>query len=335
MNEKGTNVLEQYDFQLLRCIRGRGALICETDRGWMLLKEYTGSLHRLYMEERVLDILGQEGISVDSYVKNRNGQVLSVDLDGTKYVLKHWFSGRECDVKNPAEIQMAVKTLGRVHCALRKAAIMLAQENREEISRLTAPSLLTTFEKHQREMKKIRTFIRGKQKKTEFELQILHNFDNFYQDGEVSLKDLHSSAYQKLKERADSEGWLCHGNYNQHNILVEEKGMAVVNFEKLSVDVQLVDLYLFMRKILEKYNWDVEMGRRMLESYQGVLGLSEEERAVLRHLFFYPEKFWKLLNHYYNNNKAWVPQKDVEKLDAVVRQDMIKKKSLDKIFNSD
>ena len=28
----------------------------------------------------------------------------------------------------------------------------------------------------------------------------------------------------------------------------------------------------------------------------------------------YPEKYWKQLNYYYNANKAWIPDKNVEKL---------------------
>lgn len=334
MSERSTNVLEQYDFRLLKSMRGRGAQLCETDKGLMLLKEYTGSVHRLSVEQEVLDVLRQENLSVDSYVKNREEQVLSIDSDGTKYVVKNWFWGRECDVKSNSEIQTAVKELARLHEVFRRTSERLSEECKESMSRFTAPPLLETFEKHQRELKKIRTYIRGKQKKTEFELQILKNFDAFYEEGEQSLKSLKSSAYLELKKMADAAGWLCHGNYNHHNILMDGRQVSIVNFEKMSVDVQLVDLYLFMRKILEKHNWDMEIGRQMLESYRRVLGLSVEDREVLKYLFSYPEKFWKLVNHYYNNNKAWIPQKDVEKLNAVVRQNAIKKKSLDKIFNS-
>lgn len=334
MGERGTNVLEQYDFLVTKTVRGRGVQLCETDAGLMLLREYTGSLHRLSAEQEILELLKSEGISVDSYVKNREGQVLSIDTDGTKYTLKKWFRGRECDVKNPSEILEAVRALGILHVAFRRISDEISKENRETMQRLAAPTLFVTFEKHQREMKKIRAYIRSKQKKTEFELQILENFEGFYREGEMSLSALKNSAYLRLKKEADDEGRLCHGNYNYHNILIDDRQTAVVNFEKMSVDVQLVDLYLFMRKILEKYNWDVELGEKMLETYQKVIKLSKEEKEVLMHLFSYPEKFWKLVNHYYNNNKAWLSQKDVEKLNAVVRQNTMKRKALDKILNS-
>lgn len=334
MSEKGMNVLEQYDFRVQRSMRGRGAQLCETEKGLVLLKEYTGSIHRLFAEQEILEGLEQEGIRVDSYIRNLEGQVLSIDSDGTKYVLKKWFWGRECDVKSLPEILAAVRALGLLHAALRRLPGMLSEENKETWKRFTAPPLYITLEKHQRELKKIRSYIRAKRKKTEFELQTLQNFDGFYEEGEMSLAGLRDSAYMRLKQEADEAGWLCHGNYNHHNILVEGRQIAIVNFEKLSIDVQLVDLYFFMRKILEKHNWDLETGKQMLESYERVRGLSSEEKQVLRCLFSYPEKFWKLANHYYNNNKAWIPQKDVEKLNAVVRQNAVKRRALDKMFNS-
>ena len=47
-----------------------------------------------------------------------------------------------------------------------------------------------------------------------------------------------------------------------------EKWDCSNQFNHLAFDVQIVDLYHFMRKILEKYNWDVRLARKMLESYQ-------------------------------------------------------------------
>lgn len=332
MSEKSTSVLEQYDFQVVRSMRGRGAMLCETDKGLMLLKEYSGSILRLTLEDEILRNLELSGIRVDSYIKNREEQILSIDSDGTKYVLKKWFTGRECDVRNTTEILTAVRTLSELHAALRRAVPALTEESREELKRFVALPLTDAFDRHQRELKKVRSYIRAKQKKSEFELQVLKHFDEFYEQGRESLELLQSSAYGELKAQANTELRLCHGNYNHHNILMEGRCAAVVNFDKLSVDVQLVDLYLFMRKILEKYNWEARIGSQMLEEYQKKLKLSIEEKEILRYLFLYPEKFWKLVNHYYNNNKAWIPQKDIEKLDAVIRQSNEKKECLDKIL---
>ena len=51
----------------------------------------------------------------------------------------------------------------------------------------------------------------------------------------------------------------------------------MTNFGHFSFDVQISDLYCFMRKILEKYNWDVFLARRMLEQYDKIRPISSEE----------------------------------------------------------
>ena len=96
--------------------------------------------------------------------------------------------------------------------------------------------------------------------------------------------------------------------------------MTVINFEKFSVDVQMNDLYLFMRKVLEKQNYDARLGRKMLKTYSEVRPLREEEREYLGIRLLYPEKFWKLANYYYNTNKAWIPGKHMEKLEKFLAQ---------------
>ena len=68
-----------------------------------------------------------------------------------------------------------------------------------------------------------------------------------------------------------------------------------------------------MRKVLEKHQWDPALGRKILQTYQQIRPLDREEMENLRIRFSYPEKYWKLANHYYTHNKAWIPEKNLEK----------------------
>lgn len=34
----------------------------------------------------------------------------------------------------------------------------------------------------------------------------------------------------------------------------------------------------------------------------------------------YPEKYWKLANYYYTHNKAWISEKNLEKLEKLTAQ---------------
>ena len=64
-----------------------------------------------------------------------------------------------------------------------------------------------------------------------------------------------------------------------------------------------------MRKILEKYDWDIQTAYKMMEEYDKIKPVSDTERALLAALFAFPEKFWKVMNYYFNSNKAWIPPK--------------------------
>ena len=54
MSERGTGVLEQYELEVFRTWRTRGAFLCETDQGLKLLKEWTGSDKRIQLEYEVV-----------------------------------------------------------------------------------------------------------------------------------------------------------------------------------------------------------------------------------------------------------------------------------------
>ena len=102
---------------------------------------------------------------------------------------------------------------------------------------------------------------------------------------------------------------LCHGSYNYHNIIFSNGNTAVTNFDKYKNECQISDLYQFMRKILEKYDWDIQTAYKMMEEYDKIKPVSDTERALLAALFAFPEKFWKVMNYYFNSNKAWIPPK--------------------------
>ena len=61
MNERYQEVLEQYEVEILSVRKGRGAWICETDKGLKLLREYKGTVRRLEFEDQVLECLDTRG----------------------------------------------------------------------------------------------------------------------------------------------------------------------------------------------------------------------------------------------------------------------------------
>ena len=114
--------------------------------------------------------------------------------------------------------------------------------------------------------------------------------------------------------------------------MTNTEGWFIVNFEKCMPDNPIRDLYLLLRKLLEKSNWSVELGSELLSAYERVRSISARDYIDLYYRLAYPEKFWKIMNFYFNSGKAWIPGKNQEKLEKLIEQEKDKQHFLDEVF---
>ena len=193
-------------------------------------------------------------------------------------------------------------------------------------------SLPELFEKRNRELRRVRTFIREKRRKAYFETVYLNIFPEFYEKAEAALEQAKRDGCAATLEAAKNAGNVCHGMYTHHNLLLLPEGsFATVNFDKACIGVQIADFYLFFRKLMEKTGWDRQLAEEMLSAYGEVRPVEKGEWQIFYLLLSYPEKFWKITNSYYNGKKSWIPQKTTEKLLAVKEQEREKQTLLERV----
>lgn len=326
MRDFGVSVLEQYPVQVYNVKRVRGAVLCETDLGLLLLKEAQIQEKRLPFLIKLYSHLEENGVKrVDAILANKEGDYLSLAEDETKYVLKKWYPGKECDVHKEQEILEAIRMLARIH-----GTMHLPEPEMEYGKERT---LREEFARHNRELRKVFQFIRGRSVKGEFERTFLTGYEQMYQCAALAEEAISDEAYQSLEEEMCKSGAVIHGEYNHHNIFMHPEGTAVTGFERAHYGLQMEDLYYFMRKILEKYQYTSQIGMKMLETYDKEQTLSVDKRKYLAVRFAYPEKFWKISNMYYHSNKAWIPEKNTEKLKKVLLQMEEQKQFLSTVFH--
>ena len=332
MNDRSLKVLEQYDLEITGMRRGRGSYICETPQGLRILCDYTGSENKALFQNCVMEKIRAGGYAkVDLLLPNREGSLISKDWEENKYVVKEWYAGRECDTASENEILAAVSNLAHLHrlmqfgpgCEFRKN--FTAQPPQEELRAQNA------------QLRKIRSFVRRKNAKQEFERLFLHCFESYYEQAAEAEARLNAAQAAQMGSTAGVSGkpaaaqtgsiaGVCHGDYNHHHVLMSGYDIATTNFECCRFDDQISDLYRFMRKILEKHDWNQRLGLRMLESYAQVRPVPVRERQLLYVRMLYPEKFRKLANHYYGSNKAWISGRFLEKLKTLNEQEEKRKK---------
>lgn len=86
---------------------------------------------------------------------------------------------------------------------------------------------LEEMERHNREMRKVRSFIRARVSKNEFEYLYLEHYDRMYRLAESVVHRLRESDVMELYGKSISEGRMVHGDYNYHNVLNTTEGTAV------------------------------------------------------------------------------------------------------------
>lgn len=325
MREDELRILEQYDIDVKNTRKVRGAVLCDTAQGLFLLKEMRFSEKRILTLDCLNNHLQEQGFTnIDWILKNKDGELFSVSEEGTKYFMTKWFSGKECDIHREADVLEAVRNLKQIHCALRNFPL-------EDIP--MGENMQQEYFRHNREMKKVRSFMRDKVGKGDFELTFLKYFDSMYECAASALEKLKTSYYVELLARSRENHTLIHGDYNYHNIIMLHNGIATTNFQHAQENLQIIDLYYFLRKVMEKHHWNVELGDKILEHYQKLQPLGPEETEFLAICIAYPEKFWKAANSYYRSRKVWIPAKNLEKLEMVIRQTEEKKEFLKTIFS--
>ncbi|MCM1187101.1 MAG: CotS family spore coat protein [Lachnoclostridium sp.] len=325
MNDRAVALLEQYDVEVLRVCKGRGAILCDTDKGCLIFKEYTGNLDRIRMQNTLLQhIGGLQKVAVESIVPTKEGELFVKDNDEVRYVLKTYREGRECNIYDKAECMEAVRLLAHLHDCTELPA------DTEGLPH--AFSQTKEYEKHNKELKRVRKYLQQRSQKSWFEISLLNAYQMFLEQALTVTKEWSAYAEKLGRESKDSARIYCHGDYQYHNILRSEEGWFLINFEKCMPDNPIRDLYLLMRKLLEKSNWSVPLGKELLETYEKERPISAISRIDLYYRLAYPEKFWKIVNFYYNSGKAWIPERNREKLEKLVRQEESKQHFLDEVF---
>lgn len=329
MNDRAVSILENYDFTVNRTYKVRGAFVCETDCGLKILKEYQAPVSKPELMDVLLkDFPANAGVYVDALIADKEGKFISYDREGMGYVVKNYYEGRECEPKTLEDLKAAMEALALLH-----EALVYPEEIMPE--GLHRYDLEEDIARQNKGLKKIRSFIRSRGRKTEFELQLLDAYNLFLTQAVKVEERIAREDFIAFYEEVEKRRQFTHGDFQYHNILFGKDKTAIINFEKCRWDSRVRDVALFLRKTLEKADWDITLGSTLLTEYEKVRPLTQGERRQLFYRLAYPEKFRKIANFYYNSNKAFLSAQYMAKLQNITRLEAYKNRFLRKVFDDE
>lgn len=329
MDDKISDLISQYGVEVHRASRVKGAWILETNQGLKYFGSCNYSESRAKLAQHIKQFIKENGfVAVDTFVLSKEENFLVQGPYNEMFVMRDWFYGEECNVKSKEQVLLLAKTLANLHLCMTHISISEEDENFCRQTKLTEQ-----LEKRNRELRRVRAYIRAKKQKSSFEQKFLSRFEEQYEQAKQAEQLLLKEMYEEYYRQSIENGCFLHGNYTHHSVLVlSEEEMAVLGFDKVTKGIQIQDFYLLFRKMMEKWDWDIELGSSLLEEYNKIRTISKEEYHILQVLISYPEKFWKVANQYYNNRKSWIPEKNMQKLLQTMEQVKKKEECIQSLF---
>ena len=204
MNDKAVNVLEQYDMTINRTFKGRGTIICDTQQGMRVLKEYRGrteKLELLYLLQGKLN----DNLRTDTLIRNKEGALFVKDIDNSIYILEEQVEGKECSYKSEEDIVKAFGAMAKLHLKF----MIPASENM-----YTMPVFFYAdeMEKHTMECKRVKNYLRKLHNKTDFERALLQEYDYFLDRAIDVTRRAKEESRAEYEAYVNSNGLYCHGD---------------------------------------------------------------------------------------------------------------------------
>lgn len=291
----------QFNIEIESIKPNKGVYLVKTNKGMKCLKKIEYGTQKLMFVYGAKEHLIKNGFTrVDRYCLNADGNPYAM-VNEDIYTLSEWVEGRECDFSNKDDLINAAKNLAELHIASKGYEPPENSKLKSDLGRW--PNLM---EKRIKSLDKMRDMARKKSTKSPFDLNCI-KVTEFYKDlGRRAMKVIEDSKYLDVCRMTEEDKSFCHHDYTYHNIVVDKDNRVnVIDFDYCKKEVKVYDISAFMIKALKKLDWNIEYAKLIIDAYNEIAPLKEEEYRILFAFLLFPQRFWRLSNRYYYNEVNW------------------------------
>ncbi len=304
----------QFDIKIETIKANKGVYYVKTNKGERCLKRINYGPQKLLFVYGAKEHLVKNGFgNLDRYYLNVNDEPYAL-VNEDLYTLSEWLEGRECDFRNIDEVKIAAKTLAGMHEASKGYDPPENSKLKSDLGRW--PHLM---EKRTKSLDKMKDIIRKKNIKNDFDMIYLKSME-FYRDlGKQALQTLKESNYYELCMVAEQEKTFCHHDFTYHNIIIDNNEKPhIIDFDYCKREVRTFDISNFMIKVLKRVDWNIDFAKAIIEAYNSVCKLRDDEYKVLYAYLQFPQRYWRLANRYYYNEVNWGQNTFTNKLSSII-----------------
>lgn len=309
----------QFNIKIESIKPNKGVYHLKTDKGEKCLKKINyGAQKLLFVYGAKEHLIKNDFHRVDRYCLNAEGEPYAL-VNEDLYTLSEWIEGRECDFHNLEDVNIAAKNLANMHIASKGYEPPENSKLKSDLERW--PHLM---DKRVKSFDKMRDMARKKNNKSNFDLNYIKAMQ-FYKDlGKRAMGVLNSSEYINICKLTEVEKSFCHHDYTYHNIIIDKNNnVNIIDFDYCKREVRAYDISNFMIKVLKRVDWNMEFANTIINSYNEISPLMEEEYRLIFSFLLFPQRFWRLANRYYYNEVNWAQNTFANKLEDLVKEQQI------------
>jgi CotS family spore coat protein len=306
-------IIESFGLEVRNLLPYKDSFMVVTPKGRKVLRKASFSPERIRFVNSAKEHLFDNGFTnIDRYIPTLDNEPFFT-FDNGLYTLTDYIEGRESSFDNDADVQKASLLLAQLHKASRGYTAKEGIKIQDDLGKLPV-----YFLKRLEDIKKLKK--QAKRGKSKFDHLFLEYADYFCNTGENAINELQSSNYARLAARTMKEGLFCHHDYTHHNIIVSENRMSVINFDYCCMELKVYDIANLIRRKMRKCNWDIRKAEMIINAYCAGEPLDSDDMVVMKLILLFPQKFWRVVNRYYNSRRSWSERSFVTKLQEVISE---------------
>ncbi len=287
----------------------------ETDLGRKNLKFSPLEPRRLCFVQKAIHHLIQKGFPwLRPLIPTLRGDTYISD-GKYAYSLFDWIEGRQVDFSNPAEIKKSAMILADFH---QKSRGFQPPEHSNMRNRLG--KCLAQFQDRYQDLKNYQREAL-KNPKDSFAKVYLKSSPLFLAMAKQAINKIENSDYQQLVTNASLTKPFCHGDPAARNFIITPyNDVFLIDYDSCRLDLPIMDLIKLTRRVLKRESWNFQTARLLIDSYHQIKPISPSELAVIKGVFFFPQKFWRITNRYYENKHKHSKKRLLRKLAKLLSQ---------------
>lgn len=206
------------------------------------------------------------------------------------FILTPWVQGEKCNFDSLNDIRLSIKTLAKLHKCSKNFTPISGSTNRVGLE-----NYYLSINKHFNDI--LETANLASTYKDKFSKLYLNNLDSNLSLAKLSLEIASSIDNSNLNIS------LCHGDYVNKNILINNDDVWIIDFDKCKKDYCSHDLAYFLRRLLKRSttNWNPALTVDIINTYLKVNTLTDSDLKYILAYLAFPQKFWKISRDYYKN----------------------------------